>query len=70
MRRPGHQPGASVLAFGADRGRGPGIAALAGKNRLSKATPPVPQEAVRGLKADLLTPSAQVTTRCLDSLSH
>jgi hypothetical protein len=23
MRRPGHQPGASVLAFGADRGRGP-----------------------------------------------
>jgi putative superfamily III holin-X len=29
-----------------------GIAALAGKNRLSKATPPVPQEAVHGLKAD------------------
>jgi Putative Actinobacterial Holin-X, holin superfamily III len=47
-----------------------GIAALAGKNRLSKATPPVPQEAVHGLKADLLTPSAQVTTRCLDSSSH
>jgi Putative Actinobacterial Holin-X, holin superfamily III len=47
-----------------------GIAALAGKNRLSKATPPLPQEAVRGLKADLLTSSAQVTTRCLDSSSH
>ncbi len=30
-----------------------GIAALAGKNRLSKTTPPVPQEAVHGLKADV-----------------
>jgi hypothetical protein len=30
-----------------------GIAALSGKNRLSTATPPVPQEAVHGLKADV-----------------
>jgi hypothetical protein len=30
-----------------------GIAALGGKSRLGKATPPVPQEAVHGLKADV-----------------
>jgi membrane protein len=30
-----------------------GIAALAGKGRLQQATPPVPQEAVHGIKADV-----------------
>ena len=30
-----------------------GVAALSGKNRLSKATPPVPQGAVHGLEADV-----------------
>ena len=38
--------GAALLAVSA-------IAALAGKNRLSKATPPVPREAIGGLQADV-----------------
>ena len=38
--------GAALLAVS-------GIAALVGKNRLSKATPPVPREAIGGLQADV-----------------
>jgi hypothetical protein len=38
--------GAALLAVA-------GIAALMGKSRLQKATPPVPQEAVQSVKADV-----------------
>ena len=46
-------PWLSALVVGAALLAVAGIAALMGKSRLQKATPPVPQEAVQSVKADV-----------------
>jgi len=46
-------PWLSALVVGAALLAVAGIAALIGKSRLQKATPPVPQEAVQSVKADV-----------------
>jgi Putative Actinobacterial Holin-X, holin superfamily III len=46
-------PWLSALIVGLDLLAVAGIAALAGKSRLQRATPPVPQEAVRSIKTDV-----------------
>jgi hypothetical protein len=43
----------AALIVGAALLAGAGIAALLGKGRLQKATPPVPKQAVGGIKADI-----------------
>ena len=43
----------AALIVGAALLAGAGIAALFGKGRLQKATPPVPKQAVGGIKADI-----------------
>jgi uncharacterized membrane protein YqjE len=43
----------AALIVGAALLAGAGVAALLGKGRLQKATPPVPEQAVGGIKADI-----------------
>jgi len=40
-----------------------GVMALVGRNRVREATPPVPEEAARGVKADVATVTEAVRNR-------